>query len=466
MKTNKFLKVVLGLMVTFAVVSCVQDDDYTVPSSMGDEENTNLNSLIASSTEVTIAEALTYFVPGEVTPIVTNVYVKGYVSSSDQTGNFYKEFFIQDSPSNPTAAIKIILNQVDSYNQFNLGRETYVNLNGLFIGEARSGDDVIAIGGKPNLDNEVEALTANQIPTHVLRSQVTEALMPLTLSISQISDANIGMFIEIENAQFSSSLDGEFFVDPMDDFDSSRPIESCEGFGYSYFPLETSSFANFAQQPLPTDFGGTIAGIVSKTYNGSNLVLALNSTDDINFDQAKCTPLDISDFTVVVDEDFQSAVNNTDFDFPGWTNFSEVGSRIWREKTFSGNGYTEFSTYGSGDAENIAWLVTPSIDMTGLDNVFLNFKAAQHHLDSEENTLEVFVSTDFDGTNVLGATWEPVAANLPSQANSWYEFVDSGLIDISEYSGTLYVAFKVVGSGTDLDLDGAYQIDDYKILAN
>ena len=76
------------------------------------------------------------------------------------------------------------------------------------------------------------------------------------------------------------------------------------------------------------------------------------------------------------------------------------------------------------------------------------------------------VSTDFDGTNVLGATWEPVAANLPSQANSWYEFVDSGLIDISEYSGTLYVAFKVVGSGTDLDLDGAYQIDDYKILAN
>jgi len=111
-------------------------------------------------------------------------------------------------------------------------------------------------------------------------------------------------------------------------------------------------------------------------------------------------------------------------------------------------------------------LVTPGIDMSGLENVFVNFEAAQHHLESPDNTLEIFVSTDFDGSDVLGATWEPVSANLPSQANSWYEFVDSGLIDISAYSGTVYVAFKVTGSGTDTTLDGAYQIDNYKVLAN
>ena len=67
-------------------------------------------------------------------------------------------------------------------------------------------------------------------------------------------------------------------------------------------------------------------------------------------------------------------------------------------------------------------------------------------------------------SNVLGATWISVSANLPSQSNSWYQFVDSGLIDLSSYSGTLHVAFKVTGSGTDQTLDGAYQLDDFTIL--
>ena len=74
------------------------------------------------------------------TEIVSDIVVKGYVTSSDATGNFYKEFYIQDAPENPSAAIKLVLNQVDSYNQFNIGREVYISLKGLFVGEVRSGD--------------------------------------------------------------------------------------------------------------------------------------------------------------------------------------------------------------------------------------------------------------------------------------------------------------------------------------
>src|SRR5690554_82302 len=468
MKTNKILKVLLSLMVVVSVTSCVQDDDYKVPSSLGDEENNKLNQLIANSTEISIAQAKTYFVSGEVTEIVTDVYVKGYVSSSDQTGNFYKEFFIQDSPSNPTAAIKVMLNQVDTYNQFNFGRETYVNLKGLFIGEDRTGDGVIAIGGGAN-GTRLAALTSNKVPLKVLRSSVTEVIEPVSVSLSQINSTHIGMFVEIQNAQFSSSLNGQFFVDPMDDFDSSRPIESCEGFEFSYFPLETSAFANFAQQPLPTTNGGTIAGVVNKTFNGSNLVLVLNSLDDINFDQDKCIPANIGDFTVVMEEDFQTATDNTDLNLPGWTNYAEAGTRVWREKYWQGNGYTEFSPFGSGQASNIGWLVTPAIDMTGLSNGFLNFKSAQHHLDqdSPQNALQVFVSTDFDGTNVMNATWTQVPATLATSSNDWRVFVDSGLIDVSAYTGgTLYVAFKANGSDTLGQLSGSYMIDDVKILAN
>ena len=103
--------------------------------------------------------------------------------------------------------------------------------------------------------------------------------------------------------------------------------------------------------------------------------------------------------------------------------------------------------------------------MDAQSNEFLSFKTAQHHLDSPDNTIELFISTDYDGSDVLAATWEPIAANFASQANDWYAFVDSGLIDVSSYSGTIYVAFKVVGSGTDTTLDGAYQIDDFNMIA-
>ena len=91
---------------------------------------------------------------------------------------------------------------------------------------------------------------------------------------------------------------------------------------------------------------------------------------------------------------------------------------------------------------------------------------AQHHLDDDQNnTLEVFVSTDFDGTNVTSATWNPITVNIPTESDSWYQFKDAGLVDLSSYTGTLYVGFKYVGSGTDTNLDGAYMIDDFRVLA-
>ena len=48
---------------------------------------------------------------------------------------------------------------MDSYNQFNFGREVYVKLQGLYIGETNSGDGVIAIGGGANPgSDEIDAI--------------------------------------------------------------------------------------------------------------------------------------------------------------------------------------------------------------------------------------------------------------------------------------------------------------------
>lgn len=467
MKRHVTLLTVFALITT--LISCVQDDDFSVPTSLGDEENLYLQSLLENATEVSMATVKAMYQEGEIIPqISSDIYVKGYVTSSDRTGNFYKEFFIQDAPENPSNTLKVILNRVDTYNQFNPGREVYINLKGLYIGEERVGNGVITVGGNTETNQfgtTVVALTENQIRNHLLRSQNTATIIPNTVTFAQITDNHLGMLINVDNVEFAANLEGATYFDPTQDYDTQRTLQACDGFAYTTFPLETSSFAIFKDDLLPTG-NGTITAIVNKTFDGSTLVLSLNGTEDVNLTNTRCSLLDPSNFTVIFEEDFQSAINNTDFDFEGWTNFNEEGNYKWREKTYSGNGYTEFSTYNSGSPVNIAWLVTPGFDMDAQDNEFLNFKTAQHHLDSPENTIEIFVSTNYNGTDVLAATWEPINANFASLANDWYDFVDSGLIDLSSYSGTLHVAFKVVGSGTDTTLDGAYQIDDLSMIAS
>lgn len=470
MKTTKIFKLILVLIASVAITSCVQDDDYVVPSSLGLEENLALQTLLESdANEVSFAEVKAMYSEGEfIEAVDTDIYVKGYVSSSDRTGNFFKEFYIQDDPTNPTSGLKIILNQVDSYNKYNLGREVYVSLKNLYIGEERVGNGVTTIGGGTETDQygtTVISLNENQINKSLLRSSLTAEMTPKVLNFSDISNNHVGLLVRVNDVEFADNLAGKRYFDPSQQYDTKRTMQSCGGFDYTNFKLETSGFSSFKNVPLPLGNGSIIA-VVSKTFDGASLILALNSTDDVNMEGVRCTLLDPSDFTTVFSEDFETSTNNTNLDFPGWTNFAEEGSRIWREKTFSGNGYTEFSSFGSNDDVNIAWLVTPGIDMDAQNNEFLNFKGAQHHLSSVENTLEVFVSTDFNGSDVLGATWTQVAATVPTQANDWYEFVDSGLIDLSSYTGTLYVAFKVVGSGNDDSLTGGYQIDDLSIIAS
>ena len=130
-------KISILAFITLFAYSCVQDDDYSVPQSVGLEENQKLVQLLSeiengSADLMSISEVKNLFVNGEVNEIESNLVVKGYVSSSDYTGNFYKEFYMQDDKENPTAGIKVSINQVDSYNQFNVGREVYIKLQGLY----------------------------------------------------------------------------------------------------------------------------------------------------------------------------------------------------------------------------------------------------------------------------------------------------------------------------------------------
>lgn len=165
---------------------------------------------------------------------------------------------------------------------------------------------------------------------------------------------------------------------------------------------------------------------------------------------------------LILGENFSEGADNTLLEIEGWKNYAEAGTVRWTNQTYSGNGYAEFTSYQSGQASNIGWLISPPIDLDAQEGEKLVFQAAQAYVDTAGNTLEVLISTNYDGENVTAASWQTLNATLPTIASTRFAFINSGIIDLSRLSGKAYIAFRVKGNGTTLD--GTYQIDNVRVF--
>lgn len=292
----------------------------------------------------------------------------------------------------------------------------------------------------------------------VLRNQeLTPGLGPSSYNFG-------GVFVTLDNVEFPTHSIGQSYVDPRDDFDSQKIVQRCSGFSYYNFFLETSVFASFKNEVL-TDGGGSISGIVSKTFNGSDLVLVLNTTADVEMNGARCSLVDINEFSVIYEDDFESYANNTT-NFGDWTNFKEAGSRAWQIKTTEdpqnfASKTARIGAYSSRDSSNIAWLISPSIGLDGLHDAYLHFQSSNSFSDNSD--LELLISTDWDGveTGVLSATWTALPGIIVSDSESFENWIDSSYVDLSAYSEPVNIAFRYTGGGTDRT--GTFEIDNFKI---
>ena len=453
-------------------ITCVKDGDFKVPKSLGIEENTVVNIIIDSISSgtlqlKTIKEVKELYISGsKPIEIISNIVVKGYVISSDKSGNFYKEFYMQDAPENPNSGIKVSLNLSNSYNKFNIGREIYIRLKGLYVGETNSGDGIITIGGKIKLTDvtEIENVSTNQIPNHIYRTEVTEEIIPVIIDFAALNEANIGTFVTLENVFFESKLAGKSYVDPKEDFDTQRKIMTCLGLGYDYLFLETSFFSNFSNETLP-EKAGSIYAIVSKDFGGNFIVLNLNDTSDVQMKDERCSPLPIEDFkTILLEENFET--QSGEIEILNWLNYREEGTKSWRSytDTYSQSKAARIGSSGSNDNSTISWLITKGFNLDTTTQEFLSFETSNSFANGSE--LEVLISIDFNGhkDNVKSANWAVLPAKIVLDGEYFKNWVHSTYIEISTYSGTAHIAFKYVGNGNG-NFNGTYELDNILINA-
>ncbi len=209
--------------------------------------------------------------------------------------------------------------------------------------------------------------------------------------------------------------------------------------------------------------GASIVPASGVTQNFTNAVTyTVTAEDEATTQEWTVTAHFVEEIVTIFEEDFESVSDDVDLVLNEWVNYNEAGSRVWRGKVYNSNGSAGVTSYGSGE-ENIIWLITPDILFVNTTSETLAFDVKIGYW--KHAGLSIYISDDFDGTDVGSATWTDVTSNftIPEEPTGSYgTFVAAGTMDISAYSNTINVAFKYLGDGNN-DQTTSYMVDNVKV---
>jgi len=474
---NKILGVLSIVLITLFSVSCVNDDEFKTPDVSVKDPNISADKIttfkaIKSRYEQAVSN-------GNSTAAIrldeNELYIEGYVVSSDKAGNFFEELIIQnkiddsDPDNDPRLGFKIEINVSSLNNTYEMGRKVFVKLNGLSVGESNG---VLAIGKGEG--DQIKQIQASEYQDFVIRGVDIVEITPKVAGVEELSENDENTFVQLNNMQINRfELSQTFAGEGIDEFDGFRTLESCDS-GVSIL-LQTSTFADFKSVQLPQN-KGTISGIFSRDFGDDFSVFIINSTSAINFDSnERCDPVELDcglaesfGSTNLFYDDFESQTNNRLITGNGWTNYMEAGSEGWEAFSSISSNATlgrsaRIRAASSGDTSNVAWLITPAINLDAQNNETLRFKTSNSFADN--SYLELLYSLDWDGTeaNINSANWGVLpAAYIVKDTDSFAPWFNSGNVDLSCATGTIHIAFKYTGSGLE-SFDGTYELDEVSI---
>lgn len=458
-----------GLVSIFLIVmSCVNDDDFEVP-------DLTVSEPVLDGEVVTIGALRNLLIQeGETVDFTESpLFVEGYVISSDQSGTWFEELIIQDTAADPTAGLRVLVDDSPLFTFYEVGRKIFIRLNGLHVGESNG---VLTLGVTQNLEKIPAPLQFD----FIIRSPEVAQIIPSPTCISNFSEAIENTFIELRDVQFIKEevIDASFTFagEPLDEFDGERTLMSCED--NLTVILSTSTFSDFKSIALPSG-RGSIRGTLTRNFMGDTFNLIINNLEDITFeDIARCDPIEVdcgladtAGDTALFTDDFENQNVNQPISGNGWTNFIEAGTESWEAYSSTSESISigisaRVGSFNSGDDASIAWLITPEIPIISNTGVTLEFLTSNSFADG--SNLELLFSADWDGIpeNIPDATWDTLsAATIVADDDDFITFFNSGLVDVSCVLTNGYVAFKYTGSG-DADFDGTYELEGVQIRAN
>ena len=433
-------------------------------------------------------------VSGNYDLINEDVIISGIVVANDKGGNIYKQLFIQDE----TGAIQLLVDGFSLYNSFPVGRRVYVKCKGLTLSDA-NGTMVLGVKATINGASSMEGITSATLSKYLLGGSLNNTVEPLKVNVvdlgTNLSNRYINALIQLEGYEFIPADTSKIYSDTSA-FKSTqnRQIQDCNSTIKT--TVRTSAYASFAGVKIPKG-NGTITAIYtifkSSPTGTATKQLIIRNTDDVQFNGDRCDggtppPPPPPNGKVLLDENFETQTANTTAPYSpisitGWNNLAEVGTRAFDARIFSNNKYAYLSAFGSKADVITTWLVTKGISMDATTSEILTFDTKQDFFLSSytptpgipvPSTLKVFVSTNYSGTGnpwAAGVNWTDLSAKAtfsPGSTTSAFPsaFTPSGSVDLSSYTGTIYIAFKYEGADPSAGVKktSAWEIDNVRVI--
>lgn len=410
----------IALFATFA--SCI-DESYDNPDLSGE------------CTDLTATKEVSYF-----TNLATTSYaqhtgediIEAYVTSSDVGGNFYKS--ISFVSVDGTVGFSVSVDDYNLYTKYEPGRKVFVNMkdryfvkenNSTIIGSLYNGNTL-----EDTSDDEVGRISPVEYQSVLTRSctKVNEDELVNHLTIAQtLNNNNINKLIELDNVQFTdASLNQNYFDQDVFTIGGGTNHNVVDAAGNTLI-VRVSEYATFASAAIPSG-NGKLRGVLTKF--GSTFQFMIRSLNDVQLNGPRVLPL--------FEETFTS-------NFPNWTKFSVIGNQVWSLDSAGNPGNcANMNGFSSGAQNNEDWLISPSINLTGVGSANLTFQTVRPF---SGTALAVLVSTNYSGSgSPTAATWTTLSGfNLATSGTTWR---DSGNVSLAAFIGqpNVRIAFKYVST--------------------
>ncbi|MEN9302260.1 MAG: hypothetical protein RL264_689 [Bacteroidota bacterium] len=352
----------------------------------------------------------------------SDISVYGVVTMDDRDGNIYKNAYIQDGTGG------IVIRTLSS--------------GGLYEGDSvrlyLKGTVLSMYGGVLQLDSV-------NVEKNIIKQATKKTVTPEVVTISQLNNSSNynSKLIKLENVEFVASDLNKTWADAVGLSSANRTLTDCDG---NTIIVRSSGYAKYAGNVLPSGNGSIVA--IASEYNGTKQ-LYLREYSEVNMTGTRCTGVaTLCDPVASVSENFTTASNNVDLQLSCWANIASIGSRLWRGRsgTDANGTHIQATAFGSSE-QSKTFLISPVIAATGTNSLSFDSQVSFY----THEAMTVYISMNYDGTNLTTATWIPVSATIAgsSSGSSW---VNSGVLPLfgympQGYTGSFVIAFVYEGNG-------------------
>ena len=203
--------------------------------------------------------------------IEDNVWIKGQVTSSDKSGNIYRELYIQDE----TGGIDVKVGKSSLYSEYLLGQWVYVNCKGLQLG---------AYNGMPQLGAPPDETSTNEYETsyidvqaiidqHVFRGAYADPVAPVAVDESQLKTAISagytgelwGKLVTVKGLKYGKEIFALVYPNPNMPHKSGNPenrvfLSDSGTWGIDTWALTKNSYIDILQNTNAWDSAQVVSG--------------------------------------------------------------------------------------------------------------------------------------------------------------------------------------------------------------